>query len=177
MSDSMRDGGQAMVVHGQTVDPELGRLREEVRRQRSELADLQNRLEEAEQSSQLTGRALQRLRKTLLPMYQALQMVFGEIDAAGVDTAEAEFNQTPNARAAPAGVDPKVAAVWDSWKARFGSGVGKVIDVLLLHGAMSATQLRIACQCRQDTVYKHIGVLKNAGLITKDGGKYNLKQL
>ena len=117
-------------------------------------------------SEEITNRAVGALRQQLSPLYRALQQVFGEIDA--LDT------EMPSASGA---IEPRKAKVWESWKARFGGKTAEMIDALLTHREMTATQLRIAIQCRQQTIYDSAYKLNSAGLIDKNGGKYSLKEL
>jgi len=167
-----------MVVHGQVVDPEIDRLRKQVQEQRREIAELQNGLDDARQSSQQATRALVSLRKQFSPMYKALQMVFGDLDAANIpDEPVYPTLGGPAGSGSVVGGNPRTAAIWQSWKDKLGAGPGKIIDVLLTHGEMNATQLKIACACRMDTVYRNVSALKTAGLIDKNGNKYALKKL
>lgn len=178
MSDSMRDG--AMVVHGQVEDPELGKLRKTIQDQRRQIAELENQVDDAVRDSMQAKRALASLRKSLSPLYRSLQAVFGDLDLAGIVDEPAQpitAGGPAGAGAVATGVDPRHAAVWASWKERLGAGPANVIDKLLIHGEMTATQLRIACACRLDTVYRNVSILKKAGLINKSGDKYSLKSL
>jgi len=176
MSDSMRGG--EMVVHGQVEDPELGKLRKTIQDQRRQIAELENQVDDAVRDSAQAKRALGSLRKSLHPLYRSLQAVFGDLDLAGiVDEPQPITSGGPAGAGAVGGIDPRHAAVWANWKERLGAGPAKVIDVLLVHGEMTATQLRIACACRLDTVYRNVSTLKGAGLINKSGDKYSLKPL
>lgn len=131
--------------------------------------------EDAESAHRDTARALAALRRQLTPLYQALQSVFGELDAVGVEM--------PTTAAAPDGVEPaapanaRVAAVWESWKAKLPGKPAEFISILLDHGEMSHAQLKIAGRCGSDTVYRTITKLNGAGLINKNGGRFSLKQL
>lgn len=113
--------------------------------------------------------ALRRLRAQLTPLYQALQAVFGELDAAGATAAPATAPATA--------IDARVAPVWEAWKSRLGPSCAKVIDALLLHGAMNTTQLAIAVGTSRKPIPNLIYKLNQAGLISKDGGKFSLKTL
>lgn len=116
-------------------------------------------------------RALANLRRQLGPLYRALQMVFGELDAAGVVD-----------QAAPGPVSTPVAAgndraKWDEWKQRLGPSCAKVIDALLLGGEMNVEAIRIASRMARQTVYDSTSTLGRAGILTKSGGKFSLKPL
>lgn len=106
------------------------------------------------------------LRTILSPLYQALGMVFGQIEAMGVSGSGSTAASTP-----------RNSAVWESWKQQLGGKTGAAIDVLLLHGEMSAQQLRIHLKCGNEYVYKVITKLANANLINRREGKVSLKEL
>jgi hypothetical protein len=106
------------------------------------------------------------LRRVLLPLYTALQKVFGEIDVMSVPEA-----------AAPT-VDNRKRAVWEAWKTKLPGIPAKMIDALLVHGALNQTQLRIHAQCARSSVPNAVMALNRAGLINKSGdGKISLKEL
>jgi hypothetical protein len=113
-----------------------------------------------------TEKGVAELRKLLAPFYQWLGMVFGHIDAMGLT-----WDGSANSSA------PKNSAVWESWKQQLGGKTGAAIDVLLLHGEMSAQQLRIHLKCGNEYVYKVITKLANANLINRREGKISLKEL
>ncbi len=73
-----------------------------------------------------SSRALAALRKQLHPLHEALKMVFGELDAAGVEDS------------ADAPVNPRTSAVWESWKSKLPGRTAQIIDALLLHGEMNS---------------------------------------
>lgn len=106
------------------------------------------------------------LRTILSPLYQALGMVFGQIEAMGVSGSGSTAASTT-----------RNSAVWESWKQQLGGKTGAAIDVLLLHGEMSAQQLRIHLKCGNEYVYKVITKLANANLINRREGKVSLKEL
>lgn len=145
------------------IDPELDALRAEIRELRGHL---QQARAEATQAKRDAARALSALRKQLTPLYHALQAVFGEIDAAGVDD-----------DAPMAGGSPRTSAVWESWKSRLPGGPAKIIDALLLHGDMNTQQLAIATGVHRNSIPHMIFKLNKAGLLNKNGGRFSLKQL
>lgn len=150
-------------------DQELEALRAENRRLERAVADANVRASRAQDDA---NRALLALRRQLAPLYRALQMVFGELDAAGVSDVPSEASP----QATPA-TDARVRAVWENWKQRFGGKTAAIIDALLLQPGMTASSLRIAVQCRMQTVYDSTSKLKQAGLIERQGDKYYLKQV
>lgn len=135
-----------------------------------ELADVREelRLEKAKNASVEVG--ARELRGILHPLFESLKMVFGEMDAMGVDAAAATG-------ATPSGPDPRKAAIWDSWKAKLPSGEGKAIDALLLHGKLKTDQIRIHIGCATRTATNIVSSLKSKGLVVKDGAHYSLKEL
>ena len=143
---------------------EVDDLREEIRQLKYDLSTAQREVSAAKRDA---ARALANLRKQLGPLYQALQMVFGELDAAGVEE--------PSAASGP--VNARTAAVWENWKEKLGLGPGKVIDALLLHGEMNTSQLAIATGYNRKTVPQYVSACKAAGLINKNGQKFSLKKL
>jgi hypothetical protein len=120
-------------------------------------------LEEELRQEKAKHRAMAELKITLTPLYKALQMVFGHLDTMGVD---------------PSAPGPsKHAAAWDSWKKKLKGLNAQAIDVLLLHGPMNQTQLRIQLSCASRSVTNIVGTLNKAGLINKVDGKIGLKEL
>lgn len=158
---------QALVVRGTVVDErddEIESLRADNTRLRRELAIANGEIARAKSES---ARALGSLRKQLTPLYSALQAVFGELDAAGVEDSGGPVGSA----------SPRVSAVWESWKSRLGGQTAKVIDALLLHGEMNTTQLAIAIGTRRQNVPNLIFKLNQVGLINKKDGRFSLKQL
>lgn len=164
--------GDELVLRGvvEPADPrdqELERLRRQNRQLERDLADAERAAERAREDAH---RALSRLRQQLGPLYRALQAVFGELEAAGVE------DQAPTAGAASGSSVDRTSAVWASWKAKLGAA-GKLIDALLLHTEMNTQQLAIATGLHRTTIPKHIYTLNKAGLINKNGGRFSLKPL
>lgn len=150
-------------------------LRAELRGLRAELAEARATADTARQDALGATRAIARLRRQLDPLYTALQAVFGEIEAGGVTE-----SQPPYAVAggpASAGVDARVASVWEAWKSRLPPACGKVIDALLTHGELTQAQLKVAARLGTSTVSDAIYKLNKAGLINKNGGRVSLKAL
>jgi hypothetical protein len=106
------------------------------------------------------------LREILAPLYQGIGMILGHIEAMGVSPA-----------GEPAQANSRTSAVWNSWKSKVSGSAAKAIDALLLHGEMTAEQLRIHLGCATRTCYNIIGELNKAKLINKNGGRISLKEL
>lgn len=143
---------------------EIERLRDENRDLRRELSTARTDIATAKRETTL---ALGALRKTLGPLYSALQFVFGELDAAGVDEAPA----------ASGSANPRTMAVWDAWKSRIGGQPAQLIDAFLLHGEMTSGQIAIAIGINAKNVAHVVHKLNKAGLIQKNGGKFSLKSI
>ena len=140
-------------------------LRDEIRRLKAELLATRRDLDHAHAEA---TRALSSLRKQLGPLYRALQAVFGELEAAGVD-------DDPTFTAE--GTSPRTTAVWASWKSRLPGGPAKIIDALLLHHEMNTQQLAIATGVHRNSIPAMIYKLNKAGLLNKNGGRFSLKSL
>lgn len=141
-------------------------LRDEIRRLRAELT---TERQETARVRRDTARALGTLRGQLTPLYRALQAVFGELDAAGVDEPAA---------GSPGSGEPRLRAIWDSWKARLGPTCAKVIDALLLQPEMTNRQIAVAIGTgRIQTIYDAVAKMNKVSLLTKNGDRYSLKQL
>lgn len=160
-----------MTIFGQAPDARdatIAELQADNKRLRAQVTVAQA---DAEQAHRDTARSLSALRQQLTPLYRALQMVFGELDAVGVDDTE------PSESSAGASHNPRVSAVWDLWKKRLSGGCGKVIDALMVHSNLNTQQLAIATGLHRTTIPKLIYELNKAGLINKSGGRFSLKQL
>ena len=166
MSHDLVRRGDIIDVAADVADERIERLERENRQLRRERDDA---LTDARRAREDANRALKELRRQLSPLYKALQAVFGELDAAGVEDTVAE--------AVAAGGDPRVTAIWQSWKTRLGPQCGKVIDALLLQPGMNTTQLAIAVGTRRQNIPNLIFKLNQAGLLDKNGGRFSLKAL
>jgi hypothetical protein len=144
---------------------ELMRENESLKAQIRELkVDL---MREQERSSEALAGA-QSLRTALQPLYNALQHVFGDLDSMGVGTAPSVESSVSK---------PRASAAWESWKEKLGGQAAKAIDALLLHGALTQTQLGIHIGCAKGSVPGIVYQLNKASLINKNGGKISLKEL
>lgn len=143
------------------VDPSE-ELHDEIRQLKRELSTTRA---EASAAKRDAARAMGELRKQLSPLYRALQMVFGELDSAGVSDG-----------VSPAAT-PQTSAVWEAWKSRIGGQPAKVIDALLLHGDLNAGQIAIAIGISPKNVAQVIHKLNKASLIEKNNGRFSLKKL
>jgi hypothetical protein len=155
-------------------DPDNGPIARRFRELERENAQLRDELEIARSEAEAgkrQARAVANLRKQLGPLYRALQMVFGEIEAVSSD------EPTATASAPQAAPSDRVAKIWESWKARFPGKAAAIIDALLLQPGMNQSQLAIAVGCHRASVPDLVYKLNKAGLLRKEGNNYFLKNL
>ncbi len=134
-------------------------LREEIRDLREQLSETHRELAEMKRASTA---ALGNLRKLLKPWYQALQMIYGELETVDEDAAPSS---------------PRTSAVWEAWKSRLPGRPAQIIDALLLHGELNTSQLGVAVGMSRSNVPAVMTRLKQAGIIQKNGDKFSLKKL
>lgn len=137
-------------------------LQHELFNRNKQLANAEEALRQEKRKTAAIEAGVGELRSILSPLYKALQMVFGEMDAMHVDSG-----------ASPA----KNSAAWEQWKKRLGGSAARAIDALMVHGEMNQTQLRIILGCATRTVTNVVGALNQAKLIDKRDGKIRLKEL
>jgi hypothetical protein len=154
----------SLMLNALTTPPREESLQRELYQRNRELAEAQEqlRLERLKTASIEAG--VSELRTVLTPLYQALQHIFGEIGA--MDIAES----TPPMRA-------HLSSAWELWQQKLPGLPAKAIGVLLAHGELNRTQLRIQLGCATRSITDVVYKLNQAGLINKNGGKISLKQL
>jgi chromosome segregation ATPase len=154
----------ALLLEGEVDnrDRELDELRAQVQDLE---ADLEVARAEAKRATQQAARAMANLRRQLSPLYQALQMVFGELDAAGV-------------------AEPTTAAVqgdaakWEAIKQKLAPRMREAIDLLLLQKTMKRTQLAAALKMDYSNCSKNvIGILIRQGWVIDGSNGLYLKEL
>lgn len=133
----------------------------------AEVESLKASLAHEKQAGRDGARAVAALRKQLAPLYQAMQMVFGHIEAIHIEDH------------GPTGpiVDKLKSAVWESWKSKIPGRTAQVIDALMVHGQMNSQQIGIAIGIHPNNVPPLLTKLKKAGLLIKNGHNYGLKSL
>lgn len=119
---------------------------------------LENELRAERRKNSATEKGVAELRTILSPLYQALGMVFGQIESMGVTSDPGSPDRSKN------------SSVWEAWKGRLSPLAGRFIDALLTQ-PMTQTQLRIAAGCAKGSVPSTVSELHKAGLINKQGGK------
>lgn len=170
MNDKLALRDPIIDIDGDPRDDKIDALERQVAKLRGELSDTRHELQRVKEDS---NRALTGVRQQLSPLYRALQRLFGELDDAGV--ADVPLGAPTPASTPP--VNSRATAVWESWKSKLGTGPARIIDALLLHGEMTAKQLKIACACRQNSIYEWMVKLNKAGIVNKNGGRFSLKEL
>ena len=141
------------------------RLQQQIESLRHALAAAEEELRQERAKNAQGAAAVAELRRVLSPLYNGLRIVFGQMEEMGM----AEPSDRP---------DPRKRAVWEAWKTKMPGIPTKIIDALLLHGALTQTQLRIHAQCARSSVPNAVMQLNRAGLINKSAdGKISLKEL
>jgi hypothetical protein len=150
----------SLLLEGKTDDRDLI-----IEGLRSKVRQLEETLEDERMKATSVVSGVRELRTVLAPLHNALKRVFGEMDILPIDHAP-----LPS-------FFPQKSVVWESWKQKLGGYTAKAIDALLLHGALTRTQLRIHVGCATSSVPSIVSALNKAGLINKDGKKISLKEL
>jgi chromosome segregation ATPase len=150
----------------ETLRAECDSLRRKIERIEAELDSTHEALRAARQQSVAANNALKNLRKNLEPMFRALQMVFGELEAASIGGDSTESAATPRA-----------LGVWKSWMQKLGGKQAEFIQAMLDHGEVTVAQLKVMTHSGSSTIPQIIYKLNKLGLINKNGGKYSLKEL
>lgn len=149
-----------LMLNGNVEDLEAG----EIQRLHDRIGELEAELRQARLQASTAKRsaeiAMGNLKKQLSPLYRALQQVFGELEAVGVEEAGS----------------PQASARWESWKQRMPGRPAEFIDLLLVHKSMTIKQFMAAAHCGQDTAYRIVSKLGQAGVTVNAGGKYQLKE-
>lgn len=137
-------------------------LQRELYQRNQQLAEAQEELRLERQKTAAIEQGVSQLRDILFPLHNGLKKMFGELDAMGGSATAAT---------------PRVSAAWEQWKQKLSGHPAKAIDALMVHGAMTQTQLRILIGCANGSIAGVVCTLNKAGLINKSGGKISLKEL
>lgn len=124
---------------------------------------------ETQQANKVVEQGVGELRRVLLPLHQAMRLVFGEIERIA-PTGTESGGQSPQQ-------SDKKRAVWESWIKKLPGKRADFIQAMLEHGAMTSAQIRVATHTPEGSVAGIIHDLKKLGLINKTGDKYSLKEL
>lgn len=159
----------AVIDVGDPKDGEIRRLEDEIGRLEKALRRAQ---EDADETSRQAQRAVANLRRQLSPLFQALRMVFGELDAFG-GSDEALSGASPGAAGT---TSARLLAIVNDWKAKNPPADGKILDALLLRGAMTVTEMSTVCKMSKKTIYPATSRMGRGGVIVNQGGRFALKQ-
>ena len=158
MSGLMLEGN---VDHSAT---ELARLREENRTLRIENSTLKAELEATRAENEV---AIGSLRRCLTPLYQALQRVFGDMDAI------APVGDEPAATGSAANGNSR----WDAIKQRNPGRIAEAIDALLIHGPLNVSQMAAVIHIDRSNCSKNVvGKMLRMGIAERDGQKIRLRE-
>jgi hypothetical protein len=150
---------------------EIERLQRENRQLQKTINDLEEQLRKQKKEIQRAQLAVQNLQTVLTPFRRAVQMIFGEIEAAGVP----DIGDQATPATAHSSYGPQDAK-WQPWIAKWqGTKKAVVIQTLLDHGPLTRTQLRSATESGWSTIDAITAQLQNLGLITKENEKWTLK--
>lgn len=136
-----------------------------------EIASLRRQLAQLDEALRLerikTGAVeagIRKLKSATSPLFHALQMIHGEIDAMGID--------------ASSGTGSQGNAKWESIKQRLAPRLKEAIDIFLAQGSMNLTNLAAALKMDYSNCSKNVaGVLLRQGLLVKNGRELSLKDL
>jgi uncharacterized coiled-coil protein SlyX len=131
----------------------VAQLEVQIEQQDSVITDLRAKLAAATVS---TGP----LRRELAPLKRAIDRVFGIMDAAGVVE---ESGSTPN------------PGKWELVKKRLTGKDVEVIDLLLVQGAMTVSNIANALRCSGEAARQRVDKLRGQGLLVKNGREVTLK--
>lgn len=159
------------LLEGRVEPDAFEALQDKVERLEGDLETAQNRLRAAKEHSVLMERALGELRRQLGPLFKAMRMVFGELDAAGIEDGGGAADAGPH-------MNSRVISAWETWKRKLGGKQADFIQAFLDHGAMTAVQLKVATHSGSSTVSETLGKLRSLTLVEKNqNGTFSLKEL
>lgn len=160
---------------GVPISIEMDNLRRENRQLHSDVDDLRAKLAEAERELLKLRVPIKQLRHEIEPLFVKMQAVMGYIELTGVET-EPTITILQDVTTGAQRIQPPDAAVWSMWKQRLPGACPKVIDALLIQ-PLTATQLIAATKTSYSTVQRALDVLRNNGLVEKNGERVSLKRL
>lgn len=149
MSSPLLLEGRQEYVRDQTPElrREIERLVTELREERARNAGLEDGVRD--------------LRRILNPLYDALRLIYGEMDAMRVTSASSP------------GADK-----WTAIKLRLAPRLQAAIDVFLAQGGLTNSQLAVALKMNRTNCSNNVsGALLRQGLLVKNGNTLSLKQL
>lgn len=141
-----------------------------IRGLRDHIRELEENLRVERKKAGVVEDGVREIRDILKPLYGGLQRLFGEVDAMGPSDTPVSTGRAPVQQGS------HITKAWDMWKARLGAPCAKIIEALG-HGAMTQTQLSIATGINIKNMSTYIYKINKAGLISKNGNEYSLKEL
>lgn len=150
----------------------LADLEREIRSLKQQLKDereqSQQAIQDARKQSAQANRARAKLKQALSPFYQALRMIFEELD--DIDAENFTIGQ-------PSGINqPPNAAAYAAWKQQLPPSCAKIIDALLVQPATNS-QLKTLCKLGSTSVSEGIRILTINNVVEKDGNLNRLRRL
>lgn len=146
---------------------EAAKLRKRIAELEAEVSDLRIQVRARGDRLAACEHPMRMLRKELSPLRNAINAIFGELDAAGINEESVR----------PVAPSSAKSAVWDRWMNQLGGNRAAVLKALLEHGEMSRVQLRVASAVPDGSLNSVTSELHKLGLINRGGGKYSLKEL
>lgn len=148
---------------GEVVDPlvdhyekELERIKGISQRISNDLHDCRDAFNKVKLERDALLQATAGLRKLLAPLWGELQNVPVDVTLTGI----------------PAQPNTRIEAVKRSMPGK----PAELIDLLLVHGPMSVTQIITIARWGKNSVYQTVSKLMKAGIVANNGGKYTLKE-
>lgn len=130
-------------------EPDSRELERRVTRLEAEIANLkQSAMKAAQEGVEIM------LRRMFAPLHKATSVMVGEI------TTDETLQSSGK---------------WDAIKQRVGPKLAEVIDLLLIQGAMTTTQIANATRCSGEAARQRMDKLRGQGLVEKNGGHFSLK--
>lgn len=103
------------------------------------------------------------LRRILTPLFSALKQIYGEMDDMQIADSPAATNNNSK---------------WEAIKSRNPGRIAEAIDVLLIHGGMTSSQLAASLKMNRSNCSGNlIPKLHSLGLAVRNGSVISLKQL
>lgn len=152
-----------LALRGEYVNEETEALHRKIMRLEAELSSTREALADSERQVAVAKRVLGKLRGHLQPQYETLQVLFGQLESAGVGGESSGATQ------------PIPESVYSGWKQRLSPACGKVIDALLVQ-PMTHTQLNNYCKAHYETIRVALNTLKSNSLVEKNGNVWSLKR-
>lgn len=128
----------------------LAEIERRLKRLESEVSGIkQAAMEAAQQGVEIM------LRRMFAPLHKATSVMVGETKSGGASDSEGK---------------------WEIIKQRIGPKLAEVIDLLLIQGPMSVSQIAAATRSSGEAARQRMDKLRNQGLVDKNGTHFSLRQ-